>query len=261
MICELFDQIQDYLSDEENMSLILCSKEIYNQKTLIKFKSFYNLSKIYDRWCLPQIKTIIIDDYIESTVFEDQIKIILFNSTSNLTINNLSINWITNYRTKIKLVFYLCNQTIKLCIKYELFDFATSLLIIEQYYLADKYAYIGAVILKNNALLEAVNLNCFQIVKLLICKDDNVLYKAIVVGLNNPKIDIKIIKLLINSHTYINLYSIITIPISNGNVEILQLLISYGADISLVSKRDIMESWKKGHKDMARFLTKNNFKK
>ena len=289
MICELFSQIQEYLSDEENISLILCSKEIYNQKNLIKFKLSYNFNKIYNLWCLPQIKNITIDDYIESTIFEDQIKLILFDSNYRfLTADNLSIIYIMGSHMKIRLMFYLCDQIIKLCIKYGYFSFAATLSIGEQYHLT--HGHKKNFFLKNNALLKAINRNCFQIVELLIDKDiyvetlneaviialnnPNIDIKiikllidsgariemsteAVIIALNNPNIDIKIIKLLIDSGAYVDLNNIVIIPILNGNIEILQLLISYGADISHVSNRDIVEVWKNGHKDMVQFLIKN----
>ena len=182
MIHVLFSQIQEYLSDEENLSLILCSKEIYDQKALIKFKSRYNFIKIYDRWCLPRIKSIVIDD-IESNIFEDQIKSMLCSSNcESLIMGNPYFEWITYDQIKIKLLFYLYNWIIKLCIKFECFDFAAKLLASDQ--------------IKDSALLSAVKMNCFGILALLL--DENtpikILGNAIITASNIPDVDMRIIE-------------------------------------------------------------------
>ena len=258
MIRELFSQIQEYLSDEENISLILCSKEIYDQKALIKFKSEYNFIKIYDRWCLPRIKNITIDDHIESNAFDDQIKLILFSSNhESLVANNSYIEWVTHDQIKIRLLFYLYNWIIKLCIRYECFHFAAKLLMLDpRIKLADDRS-------KDYALLSAIERNCFNIVVLLLDKDIHAitLDRALIAASNVPDIDMRIIKLIIDSCLLIEHYGckLMYNAAKNGNLELVKLFME---KIDVIGEEQcglVSIALFNGHDEVAKLLIENNF--
>ena len=58
---ELFYLATTNLNDKEKIFLIFCSKIAYNFKSLLIFNSEYNLRKIHDKWCVSNIKNIIIE--------------------------------------------------------------------------------------------------------------------------------------------------------------------------------------------------------
>ena len=158
MIPELFYIVSSHLSDKEKISLASCSKIFYNYKSLLKFDSIYDLSQIYNEWCMANIRYIYVDKFIESDPFEKKFREIIKNNESIILKKNLIK--LTSLKTKITL------QINK--------DLIKKLILLE----CDHIALI--ILLKNNnsienminVLIKSIRRGYTGIVKLLIDKDD-----------------------------------------------------------------------------------------
>ena len=103
MMPELFCIVSSHLSDKEKISFTSCSKIFYNYKSLLKFNSTYNLSKIYDKWCVSNIKFMRIDKFVESNFFEEKFKEIIRNNIPESIILDKNLIRLISPKTKITL--------------------------------------------------------------------------------------------------------------------------------------------------------------
>ena len=92
-IHELFFSTAQNLSDKDKISLISCSRNLYEFRFLLKFNLSYPLDIIYNYWCISNVKNIIIDKPVESSPYEA--KFVEFMENCPLIITNSNyIKWI-----------------------------------------------------------------------------------------------------------------------------------------------------------------------
>ena len=281
-IPELFCISTEYLHNQEKIFLISCSKTIYNYKSLLKFDSTYDLSIIYNCWCISNMKKIIINKLINSPDFEEKIKELMMDSKSIKT-NSKCISWISS-NTKIKLFYSKTHKIIPLAVSSGLDYIGMRMMLRNSYPKKEKmnkilsmcakngYFSIGKLLidegadvqaLHNGAILLAAKYGHLNMVKLFLdkganiearCGDDNTPF---LLASGNGHLDI--VKLLIDEGadiqaTNINDWDALTFATACGHLEMVKLLVNY---IKIEYNSLIVNATHRGRLSIVKFFIDN----
>ena len=244
---ELFYQITTNLNDREKIFLSLCSKIMYNFKSLLVLNLEYNIEEINDRW---NIKNILIKDFTLENKIKELIKDLI---PESIVINSNYVKFISN-NANIRL--FHSEEIIKILASYECYSHLVMKIILnsvepvydinDQFIKMSHYGYLSMVkllmdsganirIWGNIAIIEASYGNHLDVVKLLIDYGADVNARdtqAIIVA--SHKGHLSMVKLLIDCGANVSAQNNqAIIDASRGeHLSIVKLLIDYGADIN-----------------------------
>ena len=117
---ELFCQIATSLNDKEKIFLTLCSRIIYNFKSLLVLDAEYNLEEINDKW---HVKNILIKDFSLENKIKELIKDLI---PELIVVNSKYVKFVSN-NTNIKLFYD--KKIVKNLVSYEYYYLAMKIML------------------------------------------------------------------------------------------------------------------------------------
>ena len=273
LIPELFFLTTTNLSDKEKISLISCSKIIYNYKSLLRFNQRYNLEEIYNKWCMLCVKNITINKFHES--YKEKVKELLENLiTQSIIVNYLYVNF-CSLNTNIKLFYN--KEIIRTIISYGYHYLGMKMMLNNnesfrnincQFVNASRYGYLEVVKLliekganvraqNNQGIIDAEKFGNLEIVEFLIkngadFRSDNggTLIEASAEGY------LSIVELLIinGANVWAKHNQAIIYASEGGHLEIVSLLIDSGADVCAQNNEAIIWASARGHLSIVSLL-------
>ena len=160
-IIEIFVHITSYLSDNDKIALLSCSKTFNANRQLLKFESTYDFSQIYDKWCFPCIKNVFINEATNHSDVDLGLESGIAEFTERSTTDPTLIN-----PTHIELI--LGDNKIN----FHHTPYLLDLLRIVNYYILRKI--ISVIANKDEMLIESCKTGCSKVTKLLIEAGANV---------------------------------------------------------------------------------------
>ena len=243
LIPELFFLTTTNLSDKEKISIVSCSKIIYNYKSLLRFNREYNLEKIYNNWRMLCVKNIIINEFHE--LYEEIIKELLGNLITQSIVANYPYVNFCSLNANIKLFYN--RKIIRIIISYGYHYLAMKMMLNNNEYIINI----------NYQFVNASRYGYLEVVKLLIEKGANVRAQnnqGIIVASEYGYLEI--VKLLIKNNVDMraqNNRSIISASF-NGHLSIVELLIKNGANVCAQNNQAIINASGKGHLKIVKLL-------
>ena len=238
---EICIHITKHLSDRMKYIFLSCTKTLYNYKKLLRFESKYYYSKIRGQWCLPCVKNIFIDKFIDCPDFTLGIKKFIEDSTLDSTLIKPTYIKLMLNENRINLHYSSCFLNI---------------FIINKHHNTLKKI-ISIITIKDEILIEACKNGLFKLAKILIyfganvCAHDN---DAIILASDQG--DYSIVKLLINYGANVNAQNKLPIIKASyrGHWKVVRLLADCGADIFALNDMPLIKASHQGHMEVVRFL-------
>lgn len=245
-IHELFFSITQNLSDKEKISLMSCSKNLYDFRFLLKFNLSYSLDIIYNCWCMPNIKNIIIDKFIESPTYKIKFAELMENYSSIIT-NHIYMKWISN---GVKITFFYNIKYIEMAVYHQVHYMAMKMIIKNDYSIENL----------NEKFIDSLEMGYMEVAKLFISigadihtQNDSAIIWASSMG------DLHMVQLLIDLGLDIETQDNLSVILAarRGHYSIVKLLIENGVSIKKTYNRAIGVAAENGHYSVVKLLIDN----
>ena len=262
IIHELFFSTIQNLSDKEKISFISCSKNLYDFRFLLKFNLSYPLYIIYDCWCIPNVKNIIIDKPVESPLYEAKFVELMENFSLTITKSNY-MKWTCGSSSNIdkKSILSRTSNGIKITLFYNIKH--VEIAVCHQYhYLAMRMMIKNdnSIVNINEKFIDSVELNYVEVAKLLISIGANICTQNNAAIIWSSSIgDLHMVQLLIDLGANVNAQGDLPIVFAagRGHYSVVKLLIENGANIGGPHHMAIEIAAKNGHYSIVKLLIDN----